>query len=115
MKIYEKYKELKQNDNDKMYLFRSGGFYIFLAEDADKINEYMVLKKTPFTKETMKCGFPVGSLEDYVKVFNNHGLNIEIIEPEDNNPLKMLESISLDSITPLEALKILYELKEKIK
>lgn len=115
MKIYEKYKELKQINSDKMYLFRSGGFYIFLGEDADRINEYMVLKKTPFTKETMKCGFPVGSLEDYKKVFNNHGLNIDVIEPEDNNPLKILENILLDTITPLEALKILYELKEKIK
>ena len=41
-KIYNKYLELKEENNEKMYLFKSGRFYIFLADDCDKINEYMV-------------------------------------------------------------------------
>lgn len=111
MKIYEKYKYLKKENNDKMYLFKNGGFYIFIAEDADKINEYMVLKKTPFTKEVMKCGFPVGSLDDYMKVFNNHQLDVEIIGQTTEESLNLLDNINLDEITPLEALNILYKLK----
>ena len=63
-----------------MYLFRSGNFYIFLGEDADNINNYVVLKKTPFCKETKKCGFPIGSLDDYMKVFHNQGLNVEVVD-----------------------------------
>ena len=49
MKIYDKYKELKEQNSSKMYLFRNGNFYIFLDKDADLINEYVVLKKTNFT------------------------------------------------------------------
>lgn len=79
-KIYAKYLELKHNDSEKLYLFHSGKFYIFIAEDADVINQYVVLKKTKFTKEICKCGFPDNCLEDYQRVFKNHGLNIEIVE-----------------------------------
>jgi len=79
-KFYDKYLELKKEDQEKMYLFRCGNFYIFLDEDANKINDYVVLKKTKFTNEIEKCGFPVASLENYLKVFQNHKLPIEVVE-----------------------------------
>lgn len=79
-KIYEKYLALKNNYKNKLYLFRIGNFYVFLKDDCDYINEYVVLKKTLFAKDVYKCGFPVCSLEQYMYVFNNHNLNIEIIE-----------------------------------
>ena len=111
MKIYDKYKELKEQNSSKMYLFRNGNFYIFLDKDADLINEYVVLKKTNFTKDVQKCGFTVNSKDAYLKVFQNHGLNIEIIE--NINEKNKLENIDLDTITPIQALNILYELKGK--
>ena len=37
MKLYEKYKILKQKDDLKKYLFKVGSFYIFLADDAKAI------------------------------------------------------------------------------
>ena len=40
----------------------------------------MVLKKTSFSKETFKCGFPVNSLEQYLRVFSNHKLIIQVVE-----------------------------------
>ena len=94
MKIYDKYLELKNLNKNKLYLFKSGNFYIFLADDADKINEYMVLKKTPYNKEIMKCGFPVNSVDSYMKVFNNHKLDIEvnsvaIVEPPELKALNL--------------------------
>ena len=57
----------KAKDQEKMYLFRCGNFYIFLADDADFINNYVVLKRTKFTKDVMKCGFPIGSKDEYFK------------------------------------------------
>ena len=36
MKIYDKYKQLKEKDNTKSYLFKSGNFYIFLIMTQEK-------------------------------------------------------------------------------
>lgn len=119
MKLYEKYKQLKSQNKEKMYLFRNGNFYIFLEEDAERINEYMVLKKTSFTKDTIKCGFPVSRLDDYQRVFYKHKLPVEIVisdEHQDFKRLKKLEQLDnmvLDNVTPLEALQFLYELKQE--
>ena len=88
-KIYEKYLILKQRDDKKLYLFKNGNFYIFLKDDCDYINEYVVLKKTLFTKDIYKCGFPIQSLEQYMHVFHNHKLNVEVIDD--------YQSIHLDS------------------
>lgn len=114
--LYEEYKKLKAVDQNKYYLFRSGNFYIFLGEDADRINQYVVLKRTAFCKETIKCGFPVKSLEDYLKVFQNHGLEVLVIEKKDHNDvnalIKKIKDLDLDTTTPRMALNILKELKD---
>ena len=118
MKIYDKYKELKEQNSSKMYLFRNGNFYIFLDKDADVINEYVVLKKTNFTKDVQKCGFPVNSKVAYLKVFQNHGLDIEIIEKvenQENNLLEQIKKTNIDEITPIEALNLLYDIKRKLR
>jgi len=119
-KFYDKYLELKKEDQEKMYLFRCGNFYIFLDEDANKINDYVVLKKTKFTNEIEKCGFPVASLENYLKVFQNHKLPIEVVEEiiilgkeaKLEKILKKLRKINLETMTPLEAFSELSKLKE---
>lgn len=120
-RIYNKYLELKEKNQDKLYLFHCGNFYIFLAEDADMINNYVVLKRTKFTRDIMKCGFPVGSKEEYLKVFQNQNLDVEVIEnpllPEDINErerviLEMIKNIKIDSLTPLDAMNKLKELQE---
>ena len=119
-KIYQKYLELKEKDTTKLYLFRCGNFYIFLDEDAKEINNYAVLKLTKFTQNIMKCGFPVNSLENYMKVFKNQNLDIEVIEHYENSleefQMKkiqnILENTQINEITPLEALNILAKIKE---
>lgn len=118
-KIYNKYLELKSIDSEKMYLFRCGKFYIFIADDCDLINNYVVLKKVNFCKDVLKCGFPVNVLDDYLRVFKNQNLNIEIIEEikEENtkDPIhEILNKIDIDNITPIEALLKLKELKELV-
>lgn len=126
-KIYNKYLKLKEENSNQLYLFHSGKFYIFIDEDADFINQYVVLKKTKFTNEVLKCGFPDNRLEDYLRVFSNHGLNISIIESDaidlESIPTSLekkiqkykkiegyLENIEIDTITPVEALVILNQI-----
>ncbi len=120
-KIYDKYLELKEKDQNKIYLFRCGNFYIFLADDADFINNYVVLKRTKFTKDVIKCGFPIGSKEEYLKVFHNQNINIEVIEnpllPEDITDrekyvVDYLKKIEINSLTPMDAINKLKELQE---
>lgn len=123
-KIYDKYLMLKKMDSSKLYLFKSGNFYIFVGEDCDYINEYIVLKKTAFTKDVYKCGFPVNSLEQYMHVFNNHNLSIEVIDDykklEFNNNSSLddlfciIKNVDIDNITPLESLNLLSSLKERL-
>lgn len=117
-KIYAKYLELKENDDTKLYLFKSGKFYIFIADDCDLINEYVVLKKVKFTNDVYKCGFPENVLDDYLRVFKNHNLNVEVVENTKLNNLSVYEIINntdINKITPIEALKILENLKEIVK
>lgn len=118
-KIYNKYLELKKENSEKMYLFKCGKFYIFLADDCDKINEFIVLKKTKFSNECMKCGFPGSVLDEYLRVFHNQNLSIEIVEniSDENNQnkiIKLIKSIDIDNITPMEALLFLHKLKGEI-
>lgn len=120
-KLYDKYLELKKKDESKMYLFRCGNFYIFLDDDAYQINEYVVLKITSFAKNVCKCGFPLSSLDNYLKVFQNHKLSIEVVEPTEvilsdeekiRKVFSKLRKIKINEITPLDALVELSLLKE---
>lgn len=117
-KIYSKYLELKAISPNKMYLFKSGKFYIFVGEDCDKINDYVVLKKVKFSNETEKCGFPENVLNDYMRVFKNHQLDIEIIDDytlsKTDSLEKYIESIDINKITPIEALEHLARIKEMV-
>lgn len=122
-KIYDKYLNLKEKDPNKLYLFRCGNFYIFLEKDAERINQYIVLKQTQFTKNIKKCGFPVNRKNEYLRVFQNHKLDIEVIE----NPLvsedisereqyviSYLKKINIDHLKPVDALLKLQELQEML-
>lgn len=119
-KIHDKYIELKAQDANKLYLFKCGGFYIFLEDDAKKINDYVVLKITPFGKNLVKCGFPAASLENYLKVFQNQKLDIAVIEDFElytaqekyEKIIKYIQKIDINNITPLEAIVKLSKLQE---
>ena len=116
-KLYDEYLKLKEKDKNKLYLFRCGNFYIFIGNDCDYINEYIVLKKVKFTNEIYKCGFPVNSIDNYMRVFKNHNLDIEIVEKLKNNEknvIEILKTIDVNNITPIEALIKLKELKESV-
>lgn len=56
-KVVNEYKMLKQNNKDCLYLFRLGRFYCFIGEDAEKINNYMVLKKLNLVMNMINVAF----------------------------------------------------------
>lgn len=84
MRLVERYLIKKDNDKDKLYLFRCGNFYIFINDDAKEICNVTTLKLTS-VGNNLKCGFPVNSLDKYLNLFNNLKLNIEIVENEKDN------------------------------
>lgn len=115
--MYQEYLNLKQNDSEKLYLFKNGNFYIFIADDALYISKITTLKLSDFSKDIKKCGFPVNSFETYNSIFQNLNLNIEIIENfrstihNEKLIMKKLSKLDVDKITPIKAIEILYELK----
>lgn len=115
--IYQKYLQLKKEDANKLYLFKSGKFYIFVGEDCDTINDYVVLKKVKLSSESYKCGFPADVLDNYMRVFKNHNLDVEVIDSLktniDDSIKEKIINLDIDSITPLQALNILKDVKEK--
>ena len=106
MKLIERYLIKKDNDKDKLYLFKSGTFYVFLDEDARLVSKVTTLNLTNFGNN-VKCGFPVNSLSKYLELFNNLKLNVEVVENinvlEDENKEK-------ESLEDLMIYKQYYEL-----
>ena len=122
-KLYLEYLKRKKEDSNKYYLFKSGMFYIFIDQDAKEINKITPLNITNLSNDIVKCGFPNNSLEKYLNIFSNLGLNVEVVEEigsqhsneEINNKvIKKIKNIKIETITPLKALTILNELKEML-
>lgn len=85
-KLYNKYLECKEKDNSKYYLFKSGLFYVFIADDAIEISKVTTLKATKLTENLYKCGFPTNSLDKYLNIFEAIGKDVVIV---DNDEIKV--------------------------
>lgn len=119
-KLYTEYLKRKKENKHKYYLFKSGLFYIFIDEDAKKINKITPLNITKLNNDIVKCGFPDNSLDKYLDIFKNLGLEIEIVEnitiKKDNKDInnkiiKKIKNLKIDTLTPVKALNILNEFK----
>lgn len=88
-KLFEIYKNLKQNDNETLYLFKSGIFYIFLDNDAKIINKTFGLKLTNLNDKIVKCGFPSNSLQKYIGLLGSTNYKIKIIDNSSNTSFKV--------------------------
>lgn len=114
-KTYEKYLKLKRNNEKIIYLFKSGIFYIALAEDAIFLNKKFEFKLSNFNNEIKKCGFPVKSIKKYQEMFKENKIKYEIVKESDKDSIiKILEKVDINNLTPLEALNIIGRLKEKL-
>lgn len=85
-KLYSEYTKLKQKNNQKLYLFKNGIFYISLQEDAKKLSEIFDFKITNLNDSVIKCGFPLKRLEFYINLLKQNDIDFEII---DNNYSKI--------------------------
>jgi len=118
-KLYLEYLKRKKENNDKYYLFRTGLFYIFIDEDARNISKITPLSITNLSNDIVKCGFPSNSLEKYLNIFKNLGLDADIINEikKDTNEniskkiIKRIKNLDIDTLTPVKAINILNEFK----
>ena len=121
-KLYLEYKRKKDDNKDKYYLFKSGLFYIFIDEDAKKINKITPLNITNLNNDIVKCGFPSNSLDKYLDIFKNLGLDVEIVNRIDENEnkdistkiIKKIKNLNINALTPVKALNILNEFKDML-
>ena len=84
-KLFNQYKSLKEKDNEKVYLFKSGIFYIAIDEDAQFLSDKIGFKLTNLNETTKKCGFPVSRIDYYKKIFDIGNINYELIEKSQVN------------------------------
>ena len=112
-KLYLIYKKLKETNKDTIYLFKSGIFYIALSDDAIFLASKFNLKLTNLNSTILKCGFPVSSIDKYIRKFNLNNINFEIVDAEKNalylprdftlnkkieNLLDLISSIDINSL-----------------
>lgn len=83
-KLYEQYINLKSINKNKLYLFKSGIFYIFLAEDAITVSSTVGLKLTKLNDTIVKCGFPSSAADKYFLLLKNMNYVVEIVDSHTN-------------------------------
>lgn len=82
-KLYNNYLYLKANekcDDKTLYLFKSGMFFIFLDNDAIIASNLLNLKLTQLNSSVVKCGFPISSLDKFIKLLELYGYCVKIID-----------------------------------
>lgn len=127
MKLINKYKELKNINQDMVYIFESGVFCVLFNDDAELASNLLNLKLVGLSEFDCKCGFPIKSKEKYFEILDKKEIKYEIIVNEkkiedsklDKNVekeiIRKLKSINVEYYTEKEALKFLIELKELLK
>lgn len=129
-KLYSLYENLKRKDNQTIYLFKSGIFYIALSDDAIYLSNKFGFKLTNLNNSIVKCGFPISSIEKYITIFTNNNINFKLIDSSTEtvyspknykinnivqNLLDDILSIDTENLSVSEAYKFIEALKEKCK
>ena len=130
-KLYDTYISLKANEKDEnntLYLFKAGLFFIFLDEDARKASNILNLKLTNLNENVVKCGFPIQSLEKYSNLIKLSNYNFKIVDTSkketltisdysvDNNIQSLLldiQNIDTDTLSIKEAYCFIDNIKQK--
>ena len=100
-KLYDKFLSLKNTNNEKLYLFKSGIFFIALNEDAKKLSDIFGFKITNLNDTVTKCGFPSKRIDYYSSLLNKMDVDFDIID--------------FNNITFKEAFETLYDLSNRTK
>ena len=128
-KLYNKYLFLKKENPDKLYLFKSGIFYIFLDDDAKVVSEALGLKLTNLNESIVKCGFPCSNLSKYLELLNNSNLDYKIVDEnlnaitkeqeylsnvEATNIIESIKKIDINKLTPISAFTMICKFKDML-
>lgn len=109
-KMYKRYVELKKENSSKIYLFKSGIFYIFLDDDAKKMSAVLNLRLTSLNADVLKCGFPVNNLEKYLSLLKNSGYDVNLVENINTTPISpknyLLNSSIHDLLNDISIIKV---------
>ncbi len=124
-KLYDKYLNLKKADNSKIYLIKSGIFYLALEDDALELSEKFDFKLTNLNDKIVKCGFPETRLQYYTNLLNNMSIKYEIIGFENISTytpyiknrdfIEKVASFNMDEISYKNAFDILCSLNIEAK
>ena len=128
-KLYDLYTSLKNKDASKIYLIKSGIFYLALEDDALELSERFKFKLTNLNDKLVKCGFPASRIDYYSNLFNQLEINYEIIDSANATPvmpnanlssdcnsiISTLASLDMNDISFKKAFEILNNLHERAK
>ena len=129
-KLYDKFLSLKNTNNEKLYLFKSGIFFIALNEDATKLSEIFGFKITNLNDTVTKCGFPSKRIDYYSSLLNKMNVDFDIIDFSTTSTkstkdyinsynfddiIDLLINIDFNNITFKEAFETLYDLSNRTK
>lgn len=128
-KLYVEYSKLKKVDNNKIYLFKSGIFYIALDEDAKKLADVFSFKLTNLNENIVKCGFPQSRLEHYISQLKLSNISFEIIDNHSKienhsdyihnikvkNIIDTIINIDMNDITFKQSFELLEKINKELK
>lgn len=126
-KLVKLYTKLKQENPDKLYLFKSGIFYIAIDDDALTLSELFDFKIIDLNSKSIKCGFPTNKISYYSGLLNINNVDFEIINSLETitiknanqvlyeNIINDILKINFDEITFKDAFFKLQNLQEKLK
>ena len=115
-KLFNIYQNLKQEDSETLYLFKSGIFYIFIDNDAKIVHDLLDLKLTNLNTEIVKCGFPENSLQKYLKLLGLTKYNVKIIDNTSNTSFKVKDfTMNTSNIDLLKTLSSVNENNLSVK
>lgn len=129
-KIFNEFEKKKLENPNKLYLFKSGIFYIGLNEDALALSKLFDFKLTPLNDTVQKTGFPAKKLDFYTKLLHTCSIDFEIIDlnygkienQQDylNNQkaqdiLKKIKNLDMNSVSYKEAFEILRKANQELK
>lgn len=126
-KLLKLYSKLKQENPNKLYLFKSGIFYIAIDDDALTLSELFNFKIIDLNSKSIKCGFPTSKISYYSGLLNINNIKFEIIDSLEtmtvintnqilyNQIINEILKINFDEITFKDAFFKLQDLQEKLK
>lgn len=129
-KLYKTYEKLKEKNSEKIYIMKSGMFYICLEDDAKKLSEIFGFKIAKLNEKIIKSGFPTTRLNYYIEQLEKRKIPFEIVDSDyskienyedymNNNKIKnivkKIKEIDLDNISFRESYEVLSDIKNELE